>query len=416
METYTPIFTKLLDDNDRIMHSAAATQNIQTFVDDVAEILNADIMIADPLHYILALSKSVQKKFPVYPDWSDLVSAGLVPPVLQMWDFERTPSLRGMLHNQFINNDLIIHDSLTTKTGLHCNMSDISENGKLAYKIAVTAEHPLTESQSRLFLTFIEVIQLAANRFKTIGSANRQESMLRQLIHGEFEKPVITGPSVFDDDATYRMLAFDAEYLGVYHLTFLSGFNAHMNDSHYLSAMIDSLYVVLINTKYEYQKLLEFMEQFSKEHRFPVLITESFDSLNKIPYQYQELRDCSSLASKFEGCTGLRNTSEFSMFRIFLKTHAADPTGQFIHPDVKTLCAYDEKHNTQYAQTLFRYLLKDCDASQTAEALYIHRNTLDNRLRKMSELITADWRDVNYKHQMLYSLFTHFYYHDELIW
>lgn len=416
MGTGVPLFYQLMNNNDRILQSAFSSQSIQAFVDDVALIMQADIIIADALHYVLALSKSVQAHFSSCPDWMDLVSSGFVPPILFKQNVEDPTIMAALNHVDLINPDLVIHDMLKTQTGLHCNMSDIKENGKVTYKIAVTTEHPLSEEQRRCFLTFLEVTQLTIGQFKAIGSVNRHEFLLRKLIQGDLEDPVIAGPSIFDKDASYRMVCFDAEDLGVYHLTYLSGFNACTHTSHYLSAMIGNIHIVLFNTKYEYLQPLHFIEQFAKEHRFPALVSDEFDSVICIPYQYQELRDCASLASRFEGCIGLKSNTDFSMFRIFLKTMTADTANQFNHRDAQILCDYDCIHNTQYAQTLFRYLREDCEALPTADALFIHRNTLDNRLRKMTDLIKADWRDVNYKHQMLYSLFVHFYQKNELIW
>ena len=45
------------------------------------------------------------------------------------------------------------------------------------------------------------------------------------------------------------------------------------------------------------------------------------------------------------------------------------------------------------------------EAPATAVALFIHRNTLDKRLRKIELLVDAQWRSVSYQLVMMTSLY-----------
>ncbi len=51
------------------------------------------------------------------------------------------------------------------------------------------------------------------------------------------------------------------------------------------------------------------------------------------------------------------------------------------------LLEYDKAHDTQYVETLFRYLLNDCSLSAVAEEMYTHRNTVNYRMGKIRELM-----------------------------
>lgn len=63
------------------------------------------------------------------------------------------------------------------------------------------------------------------------------------------------------------------------------------------------------------------------------------------------------------------------------------------HPLVFTLHDYDERNNTCYLDTLYAYIRNDKCALTAAEALHIHRNTLNYRLNKIAEMINIDWND-----------------------
>ena len=64
-----------------------------------------------------------------------------------------------------------------------------------------------------------------------------------------------------------------------------------------------------------------------------------------------------------------------------------------LHPALRILKEYDEKHNTDLYQTLYVYLKNRQNATDTAEALFIHRSTLLYRLNRIRELTNTDLSD-----------------------
>ncbi len=69
-----------------------------------------------------------------------------------------------------------------------------------------------------------------------------------------------------------------------------------------------------------------------------------------------------------------------------------------------TLYAYDHQHNTSYCETLLAYLACERNAVTTAEALFLHRNTLRNRLSKINDIIDVNLDDVDERMHLLISL------------
>ena len=59
---------------------------------------------------------------------------------------------------------------------------------------------------------------------------------------------------------------------------------------------------------------------------------------------------------------------------------------------VGRLAAYDEQRQTQLLQTLEEFLRRRGNISATAEALFVHPNTLRQRLRRIGELTDLDLR------------------------
>lgn len=54
---------------------------------------------------------------------------------------------------------------------------------------------------------------------------------------------------------------------------------------------------------------------------------------------------------------------------------------------------YDKKHNAELLTTLERFFEENCNASRAADKLYIHRNTMNNRLRLIFDILGHDCSD-----------------------
>lgn len=63
------------------------------------------------------------------------------------------------------------------------------------------------------------------------------------------------------------------------------------------------------------------------------------------------------------------------------------PKGEYTCPseDVLKMHQYDLRNETQYVETLYYYLILNKSIKDTASTMYLHRNTITYRIRKMSE-------------------------------
>lgn len=73
----------------------------------------------------------------------------------------------------------------------------------------------------------------------------------------------------------------------------------------------------------------------------------------------------------------------------------------FINP----LVNYDDKHHTELIKTLGCYLHNNFSHTQTSSELFIHKNTLRNRLEKIEQLIGPDHEDLWLNLQISYRLY-----------
>ncbi|MGI6255757.1 MAG: PucR family transcriptional regulator [Acutalibacter sp.] len=63
------------------------------------------------------------------------------------------------------------------------------------------------------------------------------------------------------------------------------------------------------------------------------------------------------------------------------------------HPALVHLARYDLRRGTNLRQVLYQYLLFGGNIQRTAAALYMHRNTVQNKLKKIGEMVSLDLSD-----------------------
>lgn len=390
-----------LSEEYRILFSAANADSFQEIAEKAGKELAASVIIADSLHYILALSADLTEQYEQTPSWLDLIEDGYTPPVAEEDSLIPIPRPSDLCE-QTIGENLVIHDKLKTKSDRFCIMCDILDKGEIILKLAVSSSSPLPEEKKQLILALSLSVQFAYHRLHIDTSSDaRGRYLLELLTDGGISEKGLLLYQGFDPVGDFELLSFDTDDLGQHNLSFLPIAADISKMPQCLSVMDGGFCILMINKKYEHASLYQKLEDFSTKYAFPILISPSFSNIKDTPEHYQALKKAASIISCFSDLKGLHQTLEFSLFLFFESAN----TKISLHPDALRLFTYDQEKQSQYALTVYCYLFHNCEAPASAEALYIHRNTLDKRLRKIESLITGSWRDVSYQFLMLFSLY-----------
>lgn len=117
-----------------------------------------------------------------------------------------------------------------------------------------------------------------------------------------------------------------------------------------------------------------------------VALSLAFDNLNDAPQQYRLVQHC--LATGAVGDI----TDSRDMALDFIKDeirHNVSLVG-LLHPALATLKEYDEANQSNMFETLRVYLENDRNAQRCASLLYLHRNSLQYRIRRIQEIAGID--------------------------
>lgn len=112
-----------------------------------------------------------------------------------------------------------------------------------------------------------------------------------------------------------------------------------------------------------------------------------FSDLHEIALRTRQAAQAAALAKD-----GLLPVVQFQSCALHAITHSFDQefVESSLHPTVKELIANDSRNSTEYAATLRCFLQNERSYQQTAEALFVHRNTVLYRIQKLQELYAID--------------------------
>ena len=87
----------------------------------------------------------------------------------------------------------------------------------------------------------------------------------------------------------------------------------------------------------------------------------------------------------------------------YLQNPVNDDVVYLVHSAVIQLTRYDEAHNTNLRDVLYHYLICDRNLVKTAAATYMHRNTVLNKINKITSLLDLDLEDPMLRQKLILS-------------
>lgn len=144
------------------------------------------------------------------------------------------------------------------------------------------------------------------------------------------------------------------------------------------------------NTADEEAALIARLRQTGRKLNQTVLLSMLFPSPMQLGSVWRFNGKAHEAAERRHCEPGCRTVAQ--MFHtVFLQAIAASTDlRMFIHPMLTELDAYDRTHDANLMRTLNVYLEEECDLNRAAQALYIHRNTLLYRLKRIRAIARLD--------------------------
>ncbi len=143
-----------------------------------------------------------------------------------------------------------------------------------------------------------------------------------------------------------------------------------------------------------------------------------FQSFRFFPVQYSLISDALDIAIRLDGCRGQRIVEyrdysayvsiQYAMER-FLQKFEPRAIRSLLHPEFVTLLLHDSKNHADLVDVLYHYYTYGGDVNRTAQSLFVHRNTVYNKLKTIQKILNADLDDPHVRSSYITSLRIFYY-------
>jgi PucR family transcriptional regulator, purine catabolism regulatory protein len=122
-------------------------------------------------------------------------------------------------------------------------------------------------------------------------------------------------------------------------------------------------------------------------------IGSQYDTIHLLHKSFSEANESIRLMQKFEDRGGISHFEDHSVYH-FLDTNIKDlELEAFFMKSLGTIYEHDRLHGTSYILTLENFFSNNLNISETAKAMFLHRNTLIYRIDKIKEILNSDLKN-----------------------
>ena len=150
--------------------------------------------------------------------------------------------------------------------------------------------------------------------------------------------------------------------------------------------------------------MLRKVKSICRSQQCRATVSDVQDSFLDTPRAYRQAREALRISDAMSLDDEVIAYGDVAAYQPYLNFSSVEELDAFCHPAVSTLREHDRTHAVQLLPTLSAFLKNDRDVLMTAAALYVHRNTLAYRIKRILELCPLDLDDFNVRHRLLESI------------
>lgn len=138
--------------------------------------------------------------------------------------------------------------------------------------------------------------------------------------------------------------------------------------------------------------------------KISVGVGRPFSGVRFVKDSYQEALAALQIGRFMHGQSSLTFFEELGPYRFLYELKDSPAMHGFYRETLGKLISYDEQNNTELVKTLIHYFKNDCNLRLTAESLYIHKNSVIYRIKKIEEITGLNMNDPDERFNLQLSL------------
>ena len=152
---------------------------------------------------------------------------------------------------------------------------------------------------------------------------------------------------------------------------------------------------IIIGSHEMLQKVGLVFSAFPAECIIKIGVSLPFTDISTLKAHYDEAHDALELGLMLDPDLSIYTFEDYGIYAMFRTVAEKEDLRRYLHPALPVLSDYDSKNGTQLELTLYTYLKCACSTTDTADALFLHRNSVIYRLHRIEDLCDIDLSDTD---------------------
>ncbi len=162
----------------------------------------------------------------------------------------------------------------------------------------------------------------------------------------------------------------------------------------------EGLIVIADNDRIKNSDLKESVDRFCTAQHLIAGVSDVFNDPVLFPEYFEQARSVVGLAQKINRDSSVLMFRDYSFYLLVESVKDRHQLKSFAHPALTTLRNYDENKNSNLFETLDMFIRCGFSPSETADAMFLHRNTFNYRKKKIEELCDISLEDNSTRFQL----------------
>lgn len=386
-----------------------AFDSLDEFADLISQVLQCPVTIEDANHRLLAYSTHDERTDPARI--STIIGRRVPEKVInQLWKEGTIPAL--LKTNQPIRVESMDDIGLSTRVAI----SIWKQDEVLGFIWALEIDKSLTEED---FTLLKKAADAAKNKLLQLQTRkNKKEERFQEFFWKLLTGHLSIQEEIIENFHTLQITPTPSFAV----LVFQFQENITSKEENYISYIlktsqrlkimlhtIDCNQLILLVAANNIDRFFNEFEQFAQtivwkmNDRYGInnispVYSSVYEDYQKIGKAYQETLKVLAIKEKFpietENIYNYQKLGIYQLFDILLEKRKSE---EYENYSLKKLHQYDEKHSSNLVETLEVFLNKDNNINDASKELNVHANTLNYRLKRITEIGEVNFKDPNQK-------------------
>lgn len=131
---------------------------------------------------------------------------------------------------------------------------------------------------------------------------------------------------------------------------------------------------------------------------FSVGCGKFYENICDYKKSYREALHCHKALQS--GTTQILFYENLGILKLCFDTSSPELITEYISGLLQPILTYDRENNTQMFSTLKTYISENFNATRASQQLYVHRNTMIQRIAKLEELLGTDFENADFRREL----------------